>query len=350
MIPFTKLNSTNRQNLMELLPLQKPFTVLIEPSSLCNFKCIQCFQSIMADSYFTRNRSNMPLIRFQRVIEQLAAWPGPKLKVLKLSLYGEPLVNPAFCEMLRIAKEADVAERVETTTNASLLTPAVAEKLVAYQLDYARVSIYASDQTRHLAVTGSDIKIGVIHENLGVLKKIKGSNGSEKPFVSCKMLDSYGDENQRFIRMYQDVAEETYIDKPHTWIKVDGADFIKRYYKSEENVAISDLKMNRTPRIACPMCFTTMAVRSNGDVSPCCVDFIGGTNLGNVDEQCLDKIWNSPSWYDFQRMQLENRKHENHSCMRCDFQLSDHYTKDTVDGFAVEKLLGAKDKISGEKK
>jgi radical SAM protein with 4Fe4S-binding SPASM domain len=338
MLKYTELKCTNRQNLMEVLPLRKPFTVLIEPSSLCNFKCIQCFQSIKGDSYFTRNRGNMPMARFRLVIEQLKAWPGPKLKVLKLSLYGEPLVNPNFCEMLRIAQEADVAERIETTTNASLLFRDVAEKLVACQLDYARVSIYASDQAKHQAVTGSGMEIGAIHGNLRGLQEIKKSKGSEKPFVSCKMLDAYDDENERFIRMYRDVADEVYIDKPHSWIKVEGADFIKNYYKDGAGGAITDLKMNSTRRIACPMAFTTMAVRSNGDVSPCCVDFIGGANLGNVDERSLREIWNSDPWYEFQKMQLENRKHENYSCARCDVYLSDHYTKDNIDGFPVEKL------------
>lgn len=341
MIRYTELKSTNRQNLMEVLPLCKPFSVLIEPSSLCNFKCIQCFQSIKADSYFTRNRGNMTLARFQRVIEQLRSWPGPKLKVLKLSLYGEPLVNPDFCDMLRMAEEADIAERIETTTNASLLSRDVAEKLVEYQLDYARVSIYASDQERHRAITGSGMEIGTIHGNLRVFQEIKKSKGSEKPFVSCKMLDAYGDENERFIRMYQDVADEVYIDKPHSWIKVDGADFIKSYYENGAVGAITDLKINGTRRIACPMAFTTMSVRSNGDVSPCCVDFIGGTNLGNVDELSLLDIWNSDPYYEFQKMQLENRKHENYSCARCDFYLNDHYTKDNIDGFDAKKLLGA---------
>jgi len=338
MLKYTELKCTNRQNLMEVLPLRKPFTVLIEPSSLCNFKCIQCFQSIKGDSYFTRNRSNMPMARFQRVIEQLKAWPGPKIKVLKLSLYGEPLVHPDFCEMLRIAQEADIAERIETTTNVSLLSRDVAEKMVEYQLDYARVSIYASDQVKHRAVTGSGMEIDAIHGNLRVLQEIKKSKDSEKPFVSCKMLDAYGEENERFIRMYQDVADEVYIDKPHSWIKVDGADFIKNYYKDGADGAITDLKQNSTRRIACPMAFTTMAVRSNGDVSPCCVDFIGGTNLNNVDERSLLEIWNSDAYYEFQKMQLENRKHENYSCARCDVYLSDHYTLDNIDGFPVEKL------------
>ena len=338
MLKYTELKCINRQNLREVLPLRKPFTVLIEPTSLCNFKCIQCFQSIKDDSYFTRNRGNMPMVRFQQVIEQLKAWPGPKIKVLKLSLYGEPLVNTDFCEMLRVAREADVAERIETTTNASLLSRDVAEKLVECQLDYARVSIYASDQERHRAVTESGVEIGTIHGNLQVLQEIKKREGSEKPFVSCKMLDSYGDENERLIHMYQDVADEVYIDKPHSWIKVEGANFIRNYYKDYADDVITDINQNSTRRIACPMAFTTMAVRSNGNVAPCCVDFIGGTNLGNVDERSLPEIWNSAPWYEFQKMQLENRKHENYSCTRCDIYLSDHYTRDNIDGFPVAKL------------
>ena len=338
MIPFSKLHSTDRQNLMEVLPLEKPFTVLIEPSSLCNFRCIQCFQSIKAETYFSRNRMNMPLERFCRVIEQLQAWQGPKVKVLKLSLYGEPLINPDFCAMLTIAKKAKVAERIETTTNASLLSRAIAERLVEQQLDYVRVSIYSPDQERHKAITGSAIDIHAIHENLRVLQDVKRQKGSERPFVCCKMMDSYGTENDMFVTTYKDVADELLIDKPHGWIKVDGIDFVDTYYKKKAAKANNDLKRSSVARIACPMGFTTLAVRSNGDVSPCCVDFIGGTNMDNVDGSSLQEIWHSDRWYEFQTMQLQDRKQENSSCARCEFFLSSHYTKDNIDGFDVRKL------------
>jgi radical SAM protein with 4Fe4S-binding SPASM domain len=285
---------------------------------------------------------NMPLSRFQRIIQQLQAWEGPKLKVLKLSLYGEPFVNPDFCAMLKIAREADVAERIETTTNASLLSRVIAEELVRWRLDYARISIYASTQQRHEKITGSGMKILTIHKNLEVLQEIKKATGSERPFVSCKMLDTYGVENERFFQKYRDVADELFIDKPHTWIKVDGADFIGTYYQNNAGDVRTDIRNISTPRRTCPMAFTTMAVRGNGDVSPCCVDFIGGTNLGNVDDHSMQEIWDSDRWYEFQKMQLEDRKQENLSCARCDFYLNDHYTKDNIDTFDVRKLRRGK--------
>ena len=338
MIRYTKLKSTGRQDLMKVLPLPKPFTLIVEPTSRCNFRCVQCFQAVKEDNYFTRNRLDMPLARFRRVIRQLLAWKGPKLKVLKLSLYGEPLLNPDFCEMLRLARKADIAERIETTTNASLLTRAVAEKLVKYQLDYARVSIYAPGQRGHERVTGTKTDIRNIHRNLAALQEIKKLRKSEKPFVSAKMLDTYGPENDRFMALYRDVADEVYIDKPHSWIKTGSADFMKNYYKGGLGAAVKDLKRHSTERAACPMAFTTMVVRSNGDVSPCCVDFIGGTNLGSVDGQDLKGIWNSDRWFEFQKMQLEGRKRENYSCARCDIYTSDHYTRDNIDGFPVASL------------
>ncbi len=323
---------------MEVLPLGKPFTVLIEPSSLCNFRCVQCFQSLKTDSYFSDNRMNMPMARFCRVIEQLQAWQGPKLKVLKLSLYGEPLLNPCFSDMLSVAREADIAERIETTTNASLLTKTIAEKLVEYQLDYVRVSIYSPYQKKHESITGTAIDIRRIHDNLKALQFIKKRVNSQRPFVAVKMLDTYGPENDDFSKMYEDVSDEMYIDKPHNWIRMGQEKFTDVLYRNEAAKADADMLAGAKPRRACPMGFTTMAVRSNGDVSPCCVDFIGGTNLGNADHSTLREIWESPAWRNFWIMQLEGRKQENSSCAHCDFYLSNHYTKDDIDGFDTAKL------------
>lgn len=273
-----------------------------------------------------------------KVIEQLKEWNEIKLKVLKLSLYGEPLLNKDFCEMLRVAREANIAERIEITTNASLLTEKIAEKFVEYQLDYVRVSIYSPYQLKHEEITSTKLDIGKIHENLKVLRTIKKHAGSERPFIAPKMLDTYSAENDAFFKMYGDVADEIYIDKPHNWIKNGEDKFTDILYKDISSVADKDIKNSAIPKKACPMAFTTMTVRSNGDVAPCCVDFIGGTNLGNVNDKSLKELWNSDEWFEFMKMQLKNRKHENSSCANCGFYMSNYYIKDNIDGFPVERL------------
>ena len=330
MTKYTDLKAVDRKVLSEVLPLHKPFTVLIEPSS---------FQSLKSPSYFSKNRANMPLELFDRALAQLVDWPGAKHKVLKLCIYGEPLINPDFSKMLSNARRADIAERIETTTNASQLTRSISEALVEQQLDYLRVSIYAVEQAKHEAVTGSKVDFREIHRNISLLQEIKRTNGSCKPFISCKMLDSYSSDNDAFLRFYGDVADEVYIDKPHSWIKVDGADFLGSYYGDTADAALSDVRTISSPRIACPMPFTTMAVRVTGDVSPCCVDFVGGTNLGHIRSSTLQTLWESHEWFQFQKMQLEGRQRENSSCARCDIYKNNHYTRDNIDGFPASDLL-----------
>lgn len=339
MIRYTELKE-HRHNLRDVIPLDKPYSLLVEPSNFCNFKCIQCFQSLKKDNYISQNRGMMSLEMFNEIMEQVKGWKGGKLKVLKLSLYGEPLLNKDFCKMLKAAREADIAERIETTTNASLLTEETARLLVEYEIDYVRVSIYGANQERFEYVTGCrQIGLQQVYDNLKRLKDIKESCGREKPFVSAKMLETYTDEDREFMERFAAVADEVFIDKPHNWIATEEKNFIGSFYSQGQKEALDrDLSKTLSDRIACTMPFTTMSVRSNGDVSPCCVDWCGGTNIGNVLESTLEELWNGNAMYEFRKMQLENRKSENESCRNCEFYKNDHYIKDSIDGFPVERL------------
>ena len=343
MIKFTELKDYNRHNLMDEIPLEKPYTLLIEPSNLCNFRCISCFQSLKKENYITKNRGMMDLSLFRTIIEQLQEWEGEKLKVLKLSLYGEPLTNVHFCEMLKIAKQANIAERIETTTNASLLTKEVCEKLVKYQIDYIRVSIYGGNQESYSRVTNSrDADIDKIWNGLLDIQELKKEKKQERPFVSAKMLDTYTEENEEFIERFSKVADEVYIDKPHNWTSTEEKSFIGSLYDDDEKASKLgiDMKESMSDRIVCTMPFTTLAVRCNGDVSPCCVDWNGGIILGNVKTDGLRDIWNGDRLYEFRKMQLENQKEKNLSCRNCEFYKSNYYMRDNIDGFPVEKLRG----------
>lgn len=339
MIKYTELKNQKRHNLIDVIPLKKPYTLLIEPSNFCNFKCIQCFQSIKSENYLNKHKGLMDMNLYNEIIKQFKNWDGDRLKVLKLSLYGEPFTNPNFCEMLKSAKSSNISERIETTTNASVMTKEICEKLVEYEIDYIRVSIYSVSQEKHQKITNSPINILSIYNNLKYIQKLKKEKSSERPFISVKMIDTYSKENEEFLNRYKSVADEVYIDKPHNWIAHKEKSFINSLYGDIEKEKLElDLARTMSKRIACPMPFTTLAIRNNGDVSPCCVDWLGGTNLGNILEQNIIDIWNSDRMYEFRKMQLENRRFENSSCRKCDLVLNDYYTRDNIDGFPVERL------------
>jgi radical SAM protein with 4Fe4S-binding SPASM domain len=290
-------------------------------------------------NYLTEHRGLMNMDLYNEIINQFKNWDGGKLKVLKLGMYGEPFTSPNFCEMLRIAKEADIAERIETTTNVSLITKEICEKLVEYGIDYIRVSIYSPNQEKHYSITNSTIDIKNIYNTLKYIQKLKKEKGVDKPFISAKMLDTYSSENEEFLNKYKVVADEVYIDKPHNWVAHKEKNFIDSLYSEDKKAQLeNDLAETMSNRVACPMPFTTLAVRNNGDVSPCCVDWTGETNLGNILKTGIKEIWNGEEMYQFRKMQLENRRCENVSCKNCGVILNDYYTRDNIDGFPVEKL------------
>lgn len=339
MIKYTELKEDNRHNLRDVIPLEKPYTLLIEPSNYCNFRCIQCFQSLKGENYITRSRGLMSMDLYKDIIRQMKEWKGPKLKVLKLSLYGEPFTNPDFGEMLRLAKEAEIAERIETTTNMSLLTESLCRQLVEYEIDYIRVSIYAGNQERYRKITNCpSVDINKILQQLQSIQDMKKELHKERPFVSAKMLDTYTEENEEFLSVFSEVADEVYIDKPHNWIATEEKSFIGSLYQDQGKELLEELKKTLSNRVACTMPFTTLAVRSDGSVSPCCIDWVGETNIGNVKNMSLQEIWDGEKLFEFRKMQLEDRKYENKSCGNCEFYKNDYYIRDNIDGFPVDKL------------
>lgn len=338
MIKYTRLKDTGRKDLRALIPLKKPFTLLIEPTSLCNFQCIQCFQSIPGENRFTQNRQHMSLELFNKVIEDARRWGGDPFKVLKLSLFGEPTANPHFPEMIRIARQAELAERMETTTNASLLIDAVALSMIENEMDYLRVSIYASNQEEHQRITGGAVSLQRIYENLQNLQVLKRRAGKQKPFVAVKMLDTFSEDNRRFEDLFAPVADEVYIDRVHNWVPYEGKDFVESLYGGRTEEVRASLKASQVHREACSLPFFTLAVRSNGDVTPCCIDWIGGTIVGNVHDESLQDIWCGDRMDAFWRMQLEHRQHENQSCAGCEYYFDDYYIKDCVDGAELKRV------------
>jgi len=338
MLRYTQLKDDKRQSLRDIIPLDKPFTLVVEPSSLCNFRCSMCFQSTVENGYFAVNKHNMPLDTFKLIMNQMSQWGGDKLKVLKLSLYGEPFVNPNFCDMLALARDAEIAKRIETTSNVSLLTPQISEGLINGGLDYIRVSIYSPLQDKHEQITSSQIKIDIIRRNLETLQELKMKHNSKTPFVAVKMLDTYGEENDLFRKMYEGVADEIYIEKPHNWVASEEKSFIDSLYGEKNANVAKELAKNDNHCVACGVSFYTLSVRNNGDVAPCCVDWSGGTNIGNIFDMPLKEIWQGERMRLFWIMQLEGRNFENASCRNCQVYKSNYYSKDNVDGVSTERF------------
>jgi len=311
-----------RVSLRDVIPLAKPFTILFEPTSVCNFKCTCCFQN-EPDFHLYLPRGHMRLEDFKKIADDLAAWKGKKIRVIRIIGFGEPLINPATPAMVEYCKKLDLAERIEITTNASLLTPAVSRELIDAGLDYIRCSVYSVDQKRHEALTQSKISVEAIRDNIVALKTLRESCGAHKPFIYIKMLESRDPlENELFLKDYAAIADEAALEKYHQWLSCTDS-------------------CGSAGRDVCPQPFKMMSVHFNGDVILCDPDWKGNTCVGNALTEKISAIWGGNKVRDFWRMQLEKRRRENESCCTCSF-LVDEYAIDDLEGVSPDVLKRAR--------
>jgi radical SAM protein with 4Fe4S-binding SPASM domain len=308
-----------RVSLRDAIPMAKPFTILFEPTSVCNFKCTCCFQS-EPDFHSYLARGKMKFDDFRKIADDLANWKGEKIRVIRIIGFGEPLLNPLTPAMVKYCKSLDIAERVEITTNASLLTSEVSRKLIDSGLDYIRCSIYSVDQKQHKKLTQTRISVNKIRDNIAALRKLRDSLGVSKPFIYVKMLESnQPPENKLFLKEYAVIADEAALEKRHQWLSV--------------CVGAS----GAAKRDVCPQPFKMMSIHFNGDVILCDPDWKGNTRVGNALTENISAIWGGEKMRDFWRMQLEKRRHENESCRTCSF-LVDEYAIDDLEGVSPDVL------------
>ncbi|NEX21710.1 radical SAM protein [Thiorhodococcus mannitoliphagus] len=332
--------SEDRPPLRGRLPLRKPLALFVEPTNICNFRCAPCVHGSENTRSDLKPLRHMTMALYGKLISELREWSGPPLKLLRLAMLGEPFINPDFIEMVRLAKEARVAERVDTFSNGSLLSGDVAERLVDVGIDSIRFSIYAVTPDRHLDVTGSRCAIEEIRNNIKRLRDIRDAKGRCAPCIFVKMFDAYGDENNLFYEMYEGIADEIGLEKVHNATNYSGNDLVKMYYgdsvRSERAYNEYAQSLN-AHRIACSRPFMSMVINNIGDCLMCTHDPAKGTKIGNCNDSTLQELWSGNAMFEFRRMHLQNHKHENPICAHCDwFKLFPD--ADNVDGFPVEKL------------
>jgi radical SAM protein with 4Fe4S-binding SPASM domain len=282
----------------------------------------------------------MEMDLFKKIINELSEWEGENLKLLRLAMLGEPFINPEFCDMLQIAKEAEVADRVDTFSNGSLLTEDVAQKLIDYNLDVIRISIYAATQERHEKVSQTKVKISTIRDNVKRLREMRDAQGKHAPYIFVKMFDSFNEENDIFFKMYENIADRIGLEKVHNATNYSGNDLVNMYYNDaeKEKIANDDYKNSLNyGRIACSRPFMSMVINNIGDCLMCTHDPAKGTKIGDANNETLQELWQGEKMFQFRKMLLENRKHENPICKKCDwFKLFPE--EDNVDGVDIEKL------------
>lgn len=328
---YSHLRDKNRNSLLDNLPLKLPYSMNIEPTNKCNFRCLACPLSFDDYRDIVGYTGDIDFELYKKLIIEISKMG--KLKCLRFYMEGEPLLNKRIIEMLKLAKEYDVTERIEFTTNASLLNEKIAQELIDTKIDYLRVSIYSVNQKRHERVTNSKVDIEKIYNNIKTVKELRDKAGAKYPFIYVKMLDSFDEkENQDFRDKYSAIADEVMIEKPMNWNDYEDRDLIGAFYGDKK---INKENLFENKKEVCPFPFYSCIVNCDGLVTVCCVDWNKKTIVGDLNKNTFEEIWNGKEFNEFREMHIKREKFNNPSCKNCTFL----YTSvDNLDKMTLEEF------------
>lgn len=301
MIPlYSELREAPRVKLADAVPLACPFTLYVDPTSFCNFKCVQC---PVGQAEYDVTPTTMRLEHFEKIAKDVRAMG--RLKSLKLYLQGEPLLHPQIGDFVLIGKK--ISDRVEITSNCSVLSQQKALQLIAAGLDYLQVSVYGSSEEQQKRVTNSAISAERVRENVARLRAMRDAAGQKNPFIFARFFKDAPEREEEFFKLWAPIADECGIDAVHDW---DGQlNLSERLYGIGEQTPATD--------VPCPYPFYTLTVKASGKVTVCCVDWSDGAEVGDIHKESLADIWHGQRLNDLRMLHLERRRGEHTVCGKC---------------------------------
>lgn len=277
---------SNRCVLGEALPLKTPFTVILDSSEVCNFKCNYCFRSEKNEKAWGYAKENNLMSKeiFKLAVSQIQHF-SDKVRQISLSHQGEPLANRNLPWMVRYMKENGIKGRVSIHTNGSLLTPSYIDELVESEIDRVIISLQGLSSEQYQMICGYNIDYNQFFDNLKYLYKVKNNTQ-----ICIKVMDialNKGEE-KLFYERFSPIADRVFVEKViHIWKEKD-------YSNSDKDgeLAFNKYGMGFYAQKVCPLIFHTIVVLPNGDVYPC-TQLLQKQKLGNIREQSLVELWNS---------------------------------------------------------
>lgn len=195
----------------------------------------------------TRGFGFMSLNTVQNILNQI------KPKTIKASWFGESLLNPQFCEIIKYIKSKNI--RVFLFTNGSLIDKKMAGFLKKY--------------TDKIFISIDDI--GEYYERIRVGLKYNSVN---------KAIQLLSDHNLILTAVYQSDKQIKRLKKEYPQINI--VRNVDRYKKN-----------NEVKKIICPHNVENrLVVGWDGKCYLCCEDWLGQYYIGDCIKQSIDDIWN----------------------------------------------------------
>jgi radical SAM protein with 4Fe4S-binding SPASM domain len=252
-----------------------PYLIHIEPTNICNLRCIHCIQNTMK-----RKRGMMDFKLFKKIVNEISQYSC----ALTLDMQGEPLLHKQILDFVKYSKEKDLFTSI--ITNATMLTKEVSKKLIELELDRIMFSFDSLDKSIY-----EEIRVRSNFENTlkNIINFLEFNVEAGFPVYTCfgmvieeKNRDKIDDD----IKLLYNMPLNEVFAFPMLNMLGD--------CECLEDNSVYNL-MNNTEKENWPVCrvpWDHMAINWNGDVLACPVDFEGRFVIGNIEKETLHEIWN----------------------------------------------------------
>lgn len=266
----------------------------IEPASICNFRCVFCYQT---DPSFSGKAGGymgtMDLATFQQIVDRIEG----HIHFLSLASRGEPLVCKDISAMLRYSAGKFLS--LKLNTNASLLREdhvhailAGGVRTVVFSADAASEPMYST-----LRVNGS---LDRTLKNIEMFQKIRQTQYPNVPIIS----------RVSGVKVNDDQDLESMVS---VWGSlVDQVAFVN--YNPWENIYESPANEQKTP---CSDLWRRMFVWYDGSVNPCDSDYKSSLGMGRITDASISGLWTGDRYNALRAAHLGGNRQQVEPCRRC---------------------------------
>lgn len=306
--------------------------VLVEISSLCNFRCEYCVSRMG-----TREKCFMPENLFEHIAKQLVSITNYPVR---LHIDGEPTLHPKFFEYGKLLNELNIP--FVLATNGSRLS----QEHLKLKMEVL-ISISTHREEFQLRTTHVDYDTYIKR----VVEYLRGwllSNSLQNiyiqiPYYEKQANETYFVQKKRFIQSLEEQCDmERYAKKSeykrlgaeYCYIKPNGYSLV--FYNWTINTSQiyrpKSLFDRKTKKGFCSCPWQELAILADGRVSFCCMDLTGKTGFTAKEEiwkYSLLELWRDERVVNI-RKKFMSRSPKLKVCQRCLADLPDHmlYTND----------------------
>lgn len=292
-----------------------PPRMIMDLRTDCNLKCPMCIVHGQTDDPRLKAwlRRDMDIDKAREVLDEVMSVKP----MIMPSLWSEPLLVRNFKDHIRNIKERGLT--LAMNTNGLTLADHMAQYMVDMKVDAVSFSIDATTKETLKAVRGID-KLEKLHAAVDRMLRIRGDNELPRIGVSFTVQKENEHEREAFIEYWAHKVDFVRVGE----LFEDG-----RF----PNVDVGELG----ERKACPALYSTMAIHANGNVSYCCLDGFGETNLGNVFEEGVEAVWNGEKFNEVRHNHETGQWDKVPFCKGCERWASYGFEEEVRDGLLIRR-------------